>query len=136
MGRDRRSILAGYRVLLVATAIQGLTPDHGSLASPWLLRLVTSGWPGGRAADGGPAPMPTPISSGDHDGVPGEVCSAVAAKSSLRARLDTGERLCIQLIPIGLIERPSRTVPRRPYPTGEIWRGSDGLIPALCRFVC
>jgi hypothetical protein len=136
MVEHRRSIRAGYRILLVAIAIQGLTPDHASLASTWLLRCVALGSPDHWAADDGAAPMPTPIHAGDHDVVPGEFCSNMSAESSLRVRLDTGGRLSIHLIPIGLLERPNRSDPRSPCPIGVVRWGFGGLIRSLCRFLC
>jgi hypothetical protein len=136
MGKHRPPSRAGCRILLVAIAIQGLTPDHASLASTWLLRCITLGSPGHWAADDGAAPMPTPIHGGDHDVVPGESCSNVAAESSLRVRFDTGGRLCIHVIPISLLERPNRSDFRSPCPIGVVRWGSDGLIRSLCRFLC
>ena len=60
-GVARRSIWAGYRIVLLAMAIQGLTPDSASLASPWLLRIVTSASVDGLAAGDGSSSMPTPL---------------------------------------------------------------------------
>jgi hypothetical protein len=136
MGSDKGSIRAGYRVLLIATAIQGLTPDYGNLASSCLLRLVTSGSADSRAADRVPPPRSTPVPGGDHDGVPGEVCSTIAPHAALRARLDTGGRPCVRFLPVGFLDRLSRPAPRSLDPPGVVIRGPDGLIPVLCRFLC
>ena len=136
MGRDGRSTRAGYRVLLVAMAIQGLTPDDGNLASSWLFRLVSAGPAGGMVAGGDASSMPTPLRGGDDDGLPGEWCRTVAAEAALRGRLDVGSRLCLPFLPAGLLERPTRSAPRSPHPLGLIRHGPHGLIPSLCRFLC
>ena len=136
MGRDGRTTRAGYWVLLVAMAIQGLTPDDGNLASSWLFRLVSAGT-GRRHGRGRRASsMPTPLRGGDDDGLPGEWCRTVAAEAALRGRLDVGSRLCLQFLPAGLLERPARSAPRSPHPPGLIRHGPDGLILSLCRFLC
>jgi hypothetical protein len=136
MGEHRPPIRAGYRILLVAIAIQGLTPDRASLASTWLLRCVALGSPDHWAVGDGAAPLPTPTHGGEQDVAPGVFCSNVTTGSSLRVRLDTGGRFCIHLIPIGLLEWPSRSDSRSRCPTGVVWWGSDALIHSLCRLRC
>jgi hypothetical protein len=136
MGMNRGSTRAGYWVLLVAMTIQGLTPDDGNLASSWLFRVVSAAPVDDTAAGGDPASIPTPLRDGDDDGVPGEICRAVAAASSLRGRLDGGGRLRIRFLPAGPLERPTRSAPRSLHPPGPGPRGPDGLIPSLCRFLC
>jgi hypothetical protein len=133
---DRRTTWAGYRILLVAMAIQGVTPDCDNLVSSRLLRLIASGWTGGPAADGASTPMQTPIPPDDGDGDPGLFCSKVAAGCALRVRLDTGDRRFIHFIPIHFLERSSRSVPRPFDPPGVALRGSDSLYACLCRFLC
>jgi hypothetical protein len=130
--RDRRSTRAGCRILLIAMAIQGLTPDYGNLASSWLLRLVTSGPADGRAADGDSAPIPR----GDQDNVPGTIGSTAAARSALRGRLDAGGRIGIHILPVNSLERPGRTTPRSLHPPGTHPTGPDGRLSSLCRFLC
>ena len=133
---DGRSTWAGYRILLVAMAIQGLTPDYANLASSRLSRLVASGWTTRPAADVGRVPSSAPIPRDDQDDGPGEICSRVTVESPLRVRLDAGGRRCIHFLSIVPFERPSRWAPRAFDPTGGDSRGSQGLIARLCRFVC
>jgi hypothetical protein len=127
---------AVYGILLIAMAIQGLTPDYSNLASSWLLRLVTSGSADSRAADGGSAPLPTPVPRGDHDGIPGEVCAEASDRDAPRVRVGAGDRPGAPFLPVGPLDRPSRSAPRPSIPPGVVTRGSDGLIPSLCRFLC
>jgi hypothetical protein len=135
MGRARRSMRAGYSILLVAMAIQGLTPDQSDLASSRLLRLVLSGLAGSRS-DGGPAPSSIPTPRGQDDGVPGEICATVAAGVASRVRLDTGGPPHVHVLPVGILDHLTRSAlhPLR-RPRVVAW-GADGLIPSLCRFRC
>jgi hypothetical protein len=136
MRRDGRSARAGYGILLVAMAIQGLTPDDGNLASSWLLRLVSAVPTDDMAQDGQAPSMPTPPRGCDDDGVPGEFCRGVAAVTALRIRLDDGSRLRIYFLPAGLPDWPTRSGARSVYPAGLFLRGPNGLIPSLGRFRC
>jgi hypothetical protein len=113
-------------------AIQGLTPDFGSLASSWLLRLVASGPTHSRAPDGDSVPIPR----GDRGDVPGELGSAIRAGSVLRGRLDAGGRICFPILPAGLLERPGPAATRSLHPPGGVPLGSEDRLPSLCRFLC
>jgi hypothetical protein len=135
-GRDKQLIRAGYWILLVAMAIQGLTPDGSNVASSWLLRLVTAGLADSWVAGGGPAPSHTPIPRGDHGDVPGEIGSLARAGAALRIRLETGVRPCVDFLPVSLLDRLPRPALGSCDPPGTAMRGSDGLIPSLCRFLC
>lgn len=134
-GGGRRSIRGGYRVLLVAMAIQGLTPDGRNLASPWLLRLIGTG-PAHVAAASSHDPRPTPLHGEDHDGTTGYFCEAVAPAAAIRVRLQDGEP-SDALSPAGaLVEWARRPSCRSIPPPGPISRGPHGLISSLCRFLC
>jgi hypothetical protein len=136
MGDDRRSTRAGFRILLVVMAIQGLTPDHSDLASSRLLRLVISGLVDSRSPDGAPAPLPIPIPRGQEDGVPGEICATAAVHATLRVRLDVGGEPCVHPRPVGLVDRPSRSGCYLHSHPGAVVQGSAGLTLSLCRFLC
>ena len=117
-------------------AIQGLTPDCANLASPWLLRIVTSGSVDGVAAAGGKASMPTPLHDSDAGDAASEICQTVVAKSAPRVRLEDDHRLCITFLAGGLRDRPIGSASRS-HPSGcLVQRWPDGLIPSLCRFRC
>jgi len=137
MGGDRRSIRAGsWMILLVATATQGFTPDHDNLVSSRILRLVTAGLAETDAADSSHSPLSTPLPCGEHDGVPGGVCSKVAAESVLPLPPGPGVHQRIQFLPDDLRARPGRSAPCSFNPPGGALPGSGGLIPSLCRFLC
>jgi hypothetical protein len=121
---------AGYWILLIAMAVQGLTPDYSNLASSLRFRLVCSGL----ADSGGCTPLPFP--RGDLDGVPGEVCGEASAHDAPRVRLDADGRPCVRFLPGGLLDRPGRSAPLSSLPPGVVLRWPDGLIISLCRFVC
>ena len=136
MGDDPRSTKAGYRILLIAMAIQGLTPDRCDLASSWLLRLVHSGLFDPLPADGRSTPSPIPNPRGQDDGVPGESVLTVVADVTRCVRFNTGERPCVHHLPVGLLDRHPRSAPHSPRPPGVIVRRSKGLLLSLCRFDC
>lgn len=136
MGRERRSTRVRCQILLIAMAIQGLTPDHFDLASPWLLRLVTSEPVDGGTAGSGPAPTSLPIPGGQDGGVPGAICATSTLDLVTRDRLDPDGRPCLHGQPspfLGWWRRSTSPACRLP---GLSPRGSEGLIPALCRFLC
>jgi hypothetical protein len=135
IGRDWLSTRAGYGILLVAMAIQGITPDYVNLASPWLLKLVIS-VSADDPAEGDPSPSPAPLDRNDGEGVPGEFCSKATAESALRVNLDTGGRLCVRYLPSALLDSPGRSATRSLHPHGVVQPGFDGSIPSLCRFQC
>lgn len=131
----RRMSGLGFGVLLFAMAIQGLTPDYASLASPWLLRLV-SAWSMGEAiAEGDPSSRPAPLrgdDAGDLDGSWG----TVAAKAGARVRLDDDGPSLRSLLSAGFLERPAPPACPSHRPPRPAVRGPGGLISALCRFRC
>lgn len=126
---------AGYWILLVAMAVQGLTPNSSNLASSLLLRLVCSGLADSRAV-GGCSPLPTP--GGDRDEIPGEVCGEASDRDTTRVQLDADGRPCIRSLPVGLLDRPGRSalLSSPPLPPEVVMRWPDGLIISLCRFIC
>ncbi len=130
-----RLIRGGYRVLLVAMAIQGLTPDGGNLASPWLLRLIGTGPADVTAARSDDA-RPTPLHGEDGDDTSGNLCEAVAPAAAMRVRLQDGGRPCPSFSAADLGEWPRRPAPRSIPPSGPNLRGPHGLISSLCRFLC
>jgi hypothetical protein len=117
-------------------AIQGLTPDPSHLASSLLLRLVGSSLASSSVAPRDAAPAPTPNHNGEHDGVPGEICSFARADAALRVRLDNGGRPWIPFLPIEFLYWPCRLAARSFDPARVVLRGSHGLIRSLCRFLC
>lgn len=131
---DWRMTGVGTGVLLVAMAIQGLTPDCGSLASSWLLRVVSSWSTDGLIEEGDPSSRPSPPR--DDVGDPGETWGTVGANIASRIRLDDQGPLLSMLLPAGLLERPARPACRSLLPASPVVRGPGGLISALCRFVC
>ncbi len=135
-GVARRSMWAGYRVVLLAMAIQGLTPDSASIVSPWLLRIVTSASVDGLAAGDGSSSMPTPLHGSEEGGVAGVICQAEAAVSAPRVRLDDDRRLSIPFLAAGLRDRPIPSTPRSRPSRSVVQRWPDGLLPFLCRFRC
>jgi hypothetical protein len=135
MRRDRRSILAVSLVLLLATAVQGITPDPGGVVSSRFFELVSSGCFDDPVPDGGGNSSSAPLPRDGHDVAPDEVCSPLVGATS-RDRLDHGSPLCIQVVHVGLHKDPVRTLPRRRRGTVAGLRGSDGLMASLCRFLC
>jgi hypothetical protein len=113
-------------------AIQGLTPDCGSLASSWLLRLVASGPADSRTEDGAPAPIPR----GDQGDLPGAIGPAIAAKSLPRGRLDDGGRIGLHFLPVSPLERPGRPAPGSLLPPGAVPQSPGERLICLCRFLC
>lgn len=131
-----RSIRVGYPILLVAMAIQGLTPDHGDLASPRLLRHVISELAGSRSAEGGPSPSPVSVPRGEDDGAPGEICTKVDVRALRRAGLDAGFRPWAGGSPMVGSDRPTRSVRVPRSILGVVVPGPDALILSLCRLLC
>jgi hypothetical protein len=127
---------AGYRIVLLAMAIQGLTPDSASLASPSLLRIVTSASVDGLAAGEGSSSMPKPLHGSEDGGVAAVICQPVEAESAPCVRRDDDRRLSIPILAAGLFDRPIRSAPRSVRSRGLVQRWPDGLIPTLCRFLC
>ena len=136
MERDRRSIRAGHRILLITIAIQGLTPDHGSLASPWLFRLVSAGLTDPPTVVGRSAPSPIPSPREHEDGIPDVIGSAVVADLTLRGALDAGGGPRAHFLPTGLFDRMTRSSPRSLILAGPALQGCDTLTLSLCRFRC
>jgi hypothetical protein len=130
IGMEKPMTRVGYPIVLIAMAIQGLTPDYSNLASSMLFRLVCSGL----ADPGGCTPLPIP--RGDQDGVPGEVCGEASGRDVTRVRLDDDGRPCLRFLPVDLLDRPGRSAPLSSLPPGVVMRWPYGLIISLCRFVC
>lgn len=135
IGMEKPITRAGSWILLIAMAVQGLTPDGSNLASSMLFRLVSSGVAGSRAA-GGCAPLPIPVPRGDHDGIPGEVCAEASDRDAPHVRLDADGRPCLRFLPAVPLDRPGRSAPLSSFPRGVVMRWPDGLIASLCRFLC
>ncbi len=132
----RRSMWAGYRIVLLVMAIQGLTPDSASLASPWLLRLITPASVDGLAAGDGSSSMPKPLHGDEEGGVAGVICQPATAVSAPRVRLEDDRRLSIPFLAATLCDRPIRSAPPSVRFRGLVQRWPDGLIRSLCRFLC
>ena len=135
-GVARRSMWAVYRIFLLAMVIQGVTPDSASLASPWLLRMITPAPVDGPAAGDGSSSMPKPLDASTEGGVAGAIYQHGAAVSAPRVRLDDDRRLSIPFLAASLRDRPIRSAPRSLRCRGVVQRWPDGLIPSLCRFLC
>jgi hypothetical protein len=136
MGTDRLSTRAGCCILLVAMAIQGLTPDQLNLASSWLLRLVLAEMVDSPSADGDRAPSQTPSPLGQEDGAPDEIVSTVVHNATPRVRIDSDRWLPFDALPVDIRERPTRSALHSLHPPGVVVQGSDGLILSLCRLIC
>ena len=135
-GMARRSMWAGYRIVLLAMAIQGLTPDSASLAFPWLLRIITPAAADGLAAGDGSSSMPKPLHGSDEGRAAGVICEPVAAVSAPCVRREDDRRLSISFLATVLRDRPIRSAPRSLRSRGLVQRWPDGLNPSLCRFLC
>ena len=136
-GVARRSMWAGYRIVLLAMAIHGLTPDSASLASASLLRIVTSASVDGLAAGDRSSSMPKPLHGSEEGGAAAVICQPVEAKSAPCVRRDDDRRLSIPILAAGLFDRPgSRSASRSVRSRGLVQRWPDGLNPSLCRFLC
>jgi hypothetical protein len=133
IGMEKPMTRVGYGILLIAMALQGLTPDCSNLASSMLLRLVSSGLAESRAADGC---TPLPIPRGDQDGIPGEVCGEASDRDATRVRLDADGRPCVRFLPVGLLDQLSRSAPLSSLLTSVVLRWPDGLNAPFCRFLC
>jgi hypothetical protein len=133
---ERRSIRAGYGILLVAMAIQGITPDHVDLASARLLRLVTHGLAGSRCADTDCAPRHIPIPHDQDDRSPGEIRLTVVTNAAPRTRLDGGTRPSIYRLSPGLPESLARWILYSLQPAEKVQRSPQELILSLCRLTC
>jgi hypothetical protein len=135
-GVARRSMWAVYRIVLLNMAIQGLTPDSASLASPWLLRMITPAPVDGLAAGDGSTSMPKPLRGSKEGGLVGVTCQPGADVSAPRVRLDDDRRLSIPFLVANLHDRPIRSAPRALHSRSPVQRWPDDLIPSLCRFLC
>jgi hypothetical protein len=135
-GVARRSMWAVYRIVLLNMAIQGLTPDSASLASPWLLRMITPAPVDGLAAGTGSSSIPMPQHGSKGGGVAEVISQPAADVSTPRVRLDDDRWLSIPFLTATLRDRPIRSAPRSLRSRGLVQRWPDGLIPSLCRFLC
>jgi hypothetical protein len=135
-GVARRSMWAVYRIVLLAMAIQGLTPDSASLASPWLLRMITPAPVDGLAAGNGSSSTPKQLHGSKDSDVAGVICQPGAAVSAPSVRLDDDRRLSSPFLAASLRERPIRSAPCSLRSRGLVQRWPEGLIPSLCRFLC
>jgi hypothetical protein len=131
MGRDARSSRIGRMILLVALAIQGVTPDFRNLSSPWLLRILD--WEMGDLAFGKDS-EPLPVEN--HDDGPSDVCAPGSMHNSLRLHRDSVGRLAAEFTPIGPSERLIRSSVLSFHPHILARHGGDDLIRSLCRFLC
>jgi hypothetical protein len=131
MPRDARSSRIGRLILLVALAIQGVTPDPRSLASPRLFRILT--WELADLAFG-QDPDPPPI--GDRDENPSDVCSPSGMHEGPRLSRDPAGRpgaeitsncSCGRLLQSSILSFHAHIL---------AMQGGDDRILALCRFRC
>ncbi len=131
MPRDARSSQIGRLILLIALAIQGMTPDLRSLASPWLFRILT--W---ELADltFGHDPEPTPV--GDRDDIPSDVCSPGGMHESPRLQRHPSGRLGAEFTLNCPSERWLQSAILSFHAHILATQGGDDRIRALCRFRC
>jgi hypothetical protein len=122
-GRLYRSICLG--VLLIATAIQGATPDAQDLASIkplWLLcRLLAR-----------------PDTLSDDDGLPDDVCGPMSTEMDLIARqhAESGEPGIFECLATERLLNACQSGAPRSTPAVGNAPQSGGLIYTLCRLVC
>lgn len=129
------STRAGCRLLLIAIALQGLTPDPRDLASAWLLGFLVPETAPSRPVDSGPVPSPTRLPVGQDDGGLGELCVKPEPASGSRARIE-GDGHLPPVVAVARFE-PGASSPRLPLrPPSVLDRWADGLLPYLCRFLC
>ena len=131
MGMDARSSRIAHQFLLIAMAIQGVTPDFRNLSSPWLFRILT--WESADLA-GGKDSDSLPVE--DHDKGPDEVCAANGMDAILRLRFDVGSRDASEFTPVRPSERLIRSTTLSFHPHIISMQGGDDLIRSLCRFLC
>jgi hypothetical protein len=131
MGMDARSSRIAHQVLLIALAIQGLTPDFRNQSSAWLFRILT--W---ESADlvGGDDSGSLPLD--DFDEGPGEVFAPGGMHPSLRLHRDAVGRPTAEFGSICACERMFRSAILSFHPHILAMQGGDDLIRSLCRFHC
>jgi hypothetical protein len=135
-GVGKRSTRAVYRIVLITTAIQGLTPDYSDLASLWLLRIVASTLVHGFAPVDGASSMPAPRRDRDDAGSAGAICQSEAVVSAPRVRLEDDRWLRILFLASGPCDRPLRSATRSLSSQRLVQRWSSGPTPSLCHFLC
>jgi hypothetical protein len=149
-GRRRRSRSILAQLLLVASAIQGLTPDADDIASTslvWLLCPAPAGSSSGsktaaaRVCDDLGRELPPldgtlPPWGDDQDELPDEVCLPVAVAAGMAQRERPGGSPCHEPATCRRAERPFVPGPDgRAATLAGIARG-DVLIRSLCRLNC
>jgi hypothetical protein len=140
MLRERAVRSIGVLTLLIASTIQGLTPDADGVVSPFALRWVQlSATAGDRDAAQGRIPdadRRTPSSDAHHDEEPGEVVLPVGAGASTianRRPADSHSRLFTSTGSGRPLARPDALLASLSHsPPTPI----TDLISSLCRMIC
>jgi hypothetical protein len=125
MGQGRLDRTICLHILLIATAIQGFTPDAQDLASIkplWLLCRV----------------LARPATLSDDDALPDEVCEPMTAEMDalMRQRADSAEAVILQGLVTDRLLRACQSEAARSSADRCTTHLSDGLIYTLCRLVC
>lgn len=123
MTREQRRWAIWATILLFPSVVQGITPDHQSLASSWIFRFVQSATSNGGASEDCGPPLLVPGAHGYAQSI-----------SLVGVRVDGDTHF---LCPLNVPAPFKKDRGLRFALTGPIWRGpSIGLTAWLCRFLC
>jgi hypothetical protein len=120
----------GRDLLLIALAIQGLTPDSRDLSSPRLIRLIACKSHAVRSGEG-----PPPLQAVDHLDGPDAVCAPVVNDQIERIRLRVDARPFVAFTPPRPCERWLHSAGISCHLFGAAARGSRDRIRSLCRLL-
>ncbi len=125
MGQGRLYTSICLHLLLIATAIQGVTPDPQDLASIkplWLVCRVLA--------------SPDPLS--DDDRLPDDVCEPMSAEISavMRHQADSAQTVKLPRLVTERLLTVCQSGAARSSADGRTNLAGDGLIFTLCRLIC
>lgn len=125
MGQGRLYTSICLHLLLIATAIQGVTPDPQDLASIkplWLICRILAG--------------PDPMS--DDDRLPDDVCEPMSAEMSavMRHPADSARTVNLPRLVTERLLTACQSDVARSSTDGRTNAAGDGLIYTLCRLIC
>lgn len=132
--RAKRLNGAAYWILLVASAIQGFTPDRSDLSSSWLLGLISAVEDAGPSGDLASTSLPAPTDQAPGD--MGELVAMVTRGAPVRGRSPADYWDQLHFLPTGPPEPPMASSSDRHRPPDDLATGADKRLPSLCRFLC
>lgn len=127
---------AGSLALLIAMAIQGVTPDDLDLASGRIIRLVQAGWAGPRPGREGTAPSGLTISGDRGHSAPRENGPTISPGVASPVRVADRVRTILHALPARTFLGTTRSDPGTPRPCAAVAPWADGLIVPPCRLNC